>query len=457
MNRTIERSLRHSTRDAAAYAVMMGTGETYLSAYALFLNATPPQIGLLASLPPLIGSFTQMLSAWLGRLSGLRKPLIIAGAAVQSLAWLPIALLPLALPALAVPCLIVSVVVYQCGAHFATPQWASLMGDLVPMKRRGRFFARRTRIVSLLTFVSLAVAGITLEGFTEAGMTLAGFLTLFGIALVARAVSVYHLTRMRDPGGHVAALEVPVGHAWWRRLRSSNFVRFSMFFALMQFSVALSSPYFSVYMLRDLQFSYAEFMLNTGMSAIAQFFTLNQWGRISDVFGNRRILSATGLLLPLLPLLWVFSDNFCYLVAVQALSGITWAGFTLSTGNFLYDLTGRERRATNLAIHNILANVGLFCGALIGGYLAITLPADMTLGTFELAWLSPLPLVFALSAAARIVVVALLLPRIREVRRVRSISFPRLIYRVTRMNALAGMAVDIIGTRPRRDSEVDDD
>ena len=48
-----EKSLRHSLKDATTYAVMMGIGETYLSAFALFLKASTPQIGLLASLPSL--------------------------------------------------------------------------------------------------------------------------------------------------------------------------------------------------------------------------------------------------------------------------------------------------------------------------------------------------------------------------------------------------------------------
>jgi len=47
-------------KDAAAYAVMMGIGETYLSAFALFLKGSTPQIGLLASLPPLLGSLAQV-------------------------------------------------------------------------------------------------------------------------------------------------------------------------------------------------------------------------------------------------------------------------------------------------------------------------------------------------------------------------------------------------------------
>ena len=85
-----EVSLQHSIKDAAAYAVMMGIGETYLSAFALFLKASTPQIGLLASLPPLLGSLAQIVSAWLGRLAGRRKPIILAGAGLQALAWLPI-------------------------------------------------------------------------------------------------------------------------------------------------------------------------------------------------------------------------------------------------------------------------------------------------------------------------------------------------------------------------------
>jgi MFS family permease len=445
-----EVSLRHSMKDAAAYAVMMGIGETYLSAFALFLKASTPQIGLLASLPPLLGSLAQIVSAWLGRLAGRRKPIILAGAGLQALGWLPITLLPLLFPSAAVPLLITSVVVYHCGAHLAAPQWASLMGDLVPIKRRGRFFARRTSIVSLVTFVSLAAGGLVLHGTTAAGNTLAGFMALFGVAMLARVVSTYHLARMQDPVGQVAALRLPVRESWWRKLRKSNFARFALFYALMQFSVAIASPFFAVYMLRDLQFSYAQFMANTGISVLAQFLTLTQWGRISDAFGNRRILSVTGLMLPLMPLLWLVSPNFWYLLLVQILSGLSWAGFTLGAGNFLYDLVARENRATYLAVHNVLASTGIFCGALLGGYLGLVLPARIDIAGMSLAWLSPLLGVFAISAVSRTVVLAVLLPRIREVRRVRPISFSRVIFRVTRMHALAGMVFDIVGSRPKR-------
>ena len=428
---------------------MFGAGESYLSAFAIFLKASTPQVGLLVSLPGLLASFVQLFSAWLGKQTGQRKTIILFGASLQAATWLPIALLPMFFPEFAVQLLILAVIAYQAGAHLAAPQWGSLMGDIVPERRRGRFFALRTKVVSLVTLLSLAVGGAVLHQFDGGGYTYVGFLVIFGVAMAARWVSVYHLAKMHDPPGHTVAMEVPLGESWLQRLRQSQFVRFSMFFALMQFSVAIASPFFSVYVLRDLEYSYARFMIYSSTSVLVQFLTLNQWGRISDVFGNRRVLSVTGVLLPVMPLLWLVSTDFWYLLFIQAVSGLAWAGFTLSASNFLYDLTVRERRTTYLAIHNVLAAVGIFCGALLGGYLGLALPERLELFGLTWAWVSPLLGVFALSAIARTLVLLLLLPRIREVRRVRPISFTNVIFRVTRVNALAGLMFDIVGTKPK--------
>jgi MFS family permease len=445
-----ESSLQHSLKDATAFAAMTGIGETYLSAFALFLKASTPQIGLLASVPPMLASLVQLLSAWIGRVTGRRKAIILVGASIQAFAWIPILWLPLLLPEHAVPLLIMSVVLYHGGAHLTTPQWSSLLGDIVPPRKRGRFFAQRTRLITAMTFASLMTGGLILHFFTERGVTLYGFIVLFSVALVARFVSVYQLSRMHDPSGHVAALEFPIGRDWWERLRHSNAVRFSLFFALMQFSVAIASPFFTVYMLRDLQFSYLAFTVNTGTAIFAQFLTLSQWGRISDVFGNRRILVVTGLFIPLMPLLWIFSSNVWYLIAIQALSGFSWAGFSLSASNFIYDLITPNRRATYLAVHNVLASIGIFSGAVLGGYLGTIMPTELTLFGNRFSWLSPLFGVFVVSTLVRAAVVALLTPKLREVRSVREISVSQVIFRVTRMNALAGLVFDIVGSKGDR-------
>ncbi|MEJ2138701.1 MAG: MFS transporter [Gammaproteobacteria bacterium] len=449
-NPQTDQTLQHSLKDSGAFAVMTGIGETYLSAFALFLGAGTAQIGLLSSVPPMLASLVQIFSAWLGHTLGHRKRIILVGATIQCLAWPLILLLPVLFPVYSVALLIVAVIIYFAGANLAAPQWSSLMGDIVPRRKRGRFFGMRTRLITALTFLSLMAGGLILHLFTEREQTLYGFILLFLVAVIARSVSIYHLARMHDPGGHVSAMELPASREWWARLRQSNFVRFSLFFALMQFAVAIASPFFTVYLLRDLDFSYLQFTLITGAAVLAQFLTLTQWGRISDVFGNRRILSVSGLIIPVLPILWTFSTNTWYLVITQALSGFCWAGFSLSAGNFLYDIIQPGRRLTYMAMHNVLASLGVFAGAILGGLLGATMPDRIAMFGIDWNWASPLYGIFILSTVIRLIVVGTFIPQLTEVRAVRPISFGQVIFRVTRVNALAGLVFDIIGSRPKK-------
>ncbi len=445
-------SLRHSVRDGAAYSVMAGSGESYLTPFALFLKATTTQIGFLASVPPLLASFAQLFSAWLGRRTGQRRKIILFGVLVQGLIWLPLASLPLLFPAHAVSILIVCVVLYYALGNLVEPQWASLMGELVAEKRRGRYFAMRNRVCSLTSFLALVVGGLILQIFDRSGATVGGFLLIFSIAFVARFISYYHLLKMHDPGGHVALLEVPVGKKWWAQLRHSQFVRFSSFFALMQLSVAVASPFFAVYLLRDLHFSYVQLMACMASSVLMQFLTLNRWGAISDMFGNRVVLQITGVMIPLVPFLWLFSDNFYYLLCTQAFGGFVWAGFSLSASNFLYDLLHVSKRSTYLAVHNVFASIGGFIGAMVGGYLGMHLPQSFSLLGVSINWQTGLYNVFILSFALRMLTSLLLIPRLREARTVRPISLGRLIFRVGRFSAVSGLIFNVVGNRKKTKS-----
>ncbi|MBK8163535.1 MAG: MFS transporter [Gammaproteobacteria bacterium] len=446
----VDSALRHSIKDGVSYSVMTGAGESYFAAFALYLKASTAQIGVLASLPPLLASFAQLLSSWLGRRWGRRRNIIVLGASVQGAALIPLGVLPLLFPDQALPILVACAVLYLAGSNLAVPQWGSLMGDLVPERRRGRYFARRTRLCSVASFCGLIGAGVILDLFDRNAWTMAGYLVIFGIATAARAVSIYHLLQMHDPPGHVAALESPFGVGFWRRVRGSSFVRFSAFFAAISFAVSICSPFFVVYQLRDLQFSYLEYTVSIAVVVLAQFLTLNRWGRISDAFGNRFILVATGLIIPFLPSLWLVSTNYLYILLLQALGGLFWAGFSLSAGNYLYDLIPGNKRAMYLAFHNVLASVAVFCGAMVGAYLGTHLPREAVLFGTHYEWLSVLYGVFLISTLARLLVAVLFLPQLKEMRTARAASVGGVIFRVARLQPLSELIFDIISPRRRR-------
>lgn len=430
-NPRVERSLKHSVRDGVSYSVMTGVGETYFSAYALFLAATVAQISLIAAIPPLFGSLAQLLAVWLGDRGARRRTIILVGASLQAFMWLPIVWLPYLYPAQAGPIFIGCVVLYYIWNSLAAPLWASLMGDLVPTRRRGRFFGRRNGLMSMTSFAAMVGAGLVLHLCELHQQTRLGFITIFTIAALARVYSVTQLARMHEPEGLTPECAPRPER---RRMRSSRFLGFAVFFGAMNFAAAIASPFFTVYMLRDLGFSYLEYTVVTATAVLMQFLTLGVWGRLGDVFGNRRVLVTTGTIIPILPALWLVSPNVIYIVFVQMLAGMAWAGFGLSATNIMYDFAKPERRAMYAAMQSVFGAVGIFTGALLGGYLGGVIPARIEIAGIPLEWTSGLWGVLLISSLARAVVASIFIPRLREVRPVRSISTVGLLARLARHN-----------------------
>ena len=446
----VDKALRHSVRDGMSYSVQVGAGETYFSAFALFLRATAPQVALVSTLPLLLASSAQIFSAWIGNYVG-RRRLVLLGCALQTLLWLPILLLPMLFSGYAIPALLVLLVLYHSANNLAAPQWTSIMRDLVSERRRGRYFAHRTRLMTITTFVSLVLCGLILHELDTAGRTYLGFVLIFLIAFVARTVSVYHLTFLHEAPPTTTAPDMHIEH-WWRSLLSTGAIGFSVYVALMNAAVGISSPFFTVYMLRDLELSYLQFTALTGTSVFVQFLMLTTWGRIADVYGNRLILIVTSISLPIVPSLWLLSDTFWILLLFQALSGLSWSGFTLSSGNLLYELVPQTRRAAYVAFHNVGTAAGVFAGAMLGALLGVVLPPRGVLFG-ESTTLSNLLYLFVISGIARAIVATLLARRVRELRKPRrAMSAPALVLRVTGLNAMVGFIYDFIG-RPQNDGE----
>jgi MFS family permease len=376
----------------------------------------------------------------------------MTGCTLQAAVWLPILLVPVWFDQQPIVALLVLLVLYHSAHNLSAPQWTSIMRDLVSERRRGRYFGHRTRLTTITTFVSLVVAGLILHLFDIMGHTYIGFVVVFLAALLARAVSVYHLSFLHEPATEAPPPDLHVSH-WLRGLVATGAVSFSTYYALMNAAVGISAPFFTVYMLRDLELSYLAFMILTGTSVFTQFLTLANWGRIADVYGNRLILFVTSMSLPVVPLLWLVTDNFWYLIACQAVSGFSWSGFTLASGNLLYELVPRSRRAAYVALHNVATASGVFGGAMLGAALVLVLP---TRGVFVLGSgiVSNLLYLFALSGILRAAIAALLVRRVREIRKPRKDISPRsLVMRITGFSAMLNLLYDFIGRPPPGDDD----
>lgn len=447
----IEQSLRHSVRDGVAYSVMSGAGETYFAAYAIFLGATAAQVSLLAALPPLFGAIAQFFAAWLETRAGTRRAIICAAAFMHALTWFPIIWMPYFFPEQAIPVMVSCIVLYYGWMGLGAPLWCSLMGDLVPSRKRGRFFGGRTQLMSVSSFIALILGGLVLQFFEMHDNARLGFVLIFTIAAIARFYSTYHLACMLEPQSTSARTTPPqLTVLSYSPLSNSRFMQFSAFIAATNFAVSVAGPFFTVYMLKDLNFSYLEFTVATAVTVMAQFLTLRMWGRLADIFGNRVILTVTGLLIPLVPALWLVSHNFAWVLFIQALAGWSWAGFGLAAGNYLYDIVPAHRRPGYWATHNFFNSIGVCAGALLGGALSDMFPHNFELLGHTFHWSSGLWGLMICSALLRTFVMTTFLPKIEEPRPVRAFSARAFVFRMIRFNALAGFILDRLGMGRRR-------
>lgn len=433
----IRKSLRYSVLDGAFAASMIGFGESFFVAFALFLKANNIQVGLLSSLPQALGSVLQLFSSRLMRLFRSRKRLVAASALLQGLMYLPIALV-FFLGDLRVYHLIFFACLYWVFGMMLGPAWNSWMGDLTDERERGAYFGRRSKITGFASFSSYLLAGYVLQRFGDgAALQYAGFVVIFMLALGARIASFVFLTRKYEPRYEAAGDAGFSFVEFLRQARFRNYGLFVLYSSLMSFSVSLAAPFFTPYMLRDLKLDYATFAVVNAAAIITKFLSMPVWGRVSDSFGTRKVLSLSGFLMPVVPLLWLFSWNVPYLIAIQLYAGFVWGGFELSAGNFVFDATSPGKRATCVAYYNVINGVALISGAMLG---------SLIVRYNEVFWSSYL-LVFLLSFVLRLVASAVFVPRLKEVRLVEEIPYGRLFFKVVSMMPTMGPVYNMITFR----------
>lgn len=437
------KSLSCAVKDGVFYSIMAGMGEGYISPFAIFLKATNSQIGLLASIPPLLGAFVQMMSVGILNQVKDRMRVILTGVIAQALTWIPILLLPLFFRPYAPYLLIISATAYFAFGSFATPAWNSLMGDIVPEKTRSSYFGYRNKMMSIFTLGALGIGGLILHGMENIGRPWIGFSILFSIALIARLISSYYLSIMSNPPYEIDDKDDVGILKFLADFRHSSFVRFVVYIGLMHFSVMIAAPFFSVYMLRDLKFSYLQFMVVSAMAVLVQYFTLHNWGKFGDKFGNRRVLVITGFTLPLVPVLWLFSPNFYFILLIQMLAGLSWAGFSLSMGNFIFDAIPPPKRAKCVAIFHVINAIGILLGAALGGWLTKYLPLTIPIYELSISMISNLQWLFLISGVLRLCMSLLFLPSIREMREVEPLTLRELIFRVSSIRPISGLRFDL--------------
>ncbi len=411
-NHQVRKSLKYSILDGSAWAAMMGLTQNYMTPFALNMNATNGQIGLLSSIPALLTSIGQLLSPNMLEKAGTRKGVILPMVFLNGLMFIPIMLVPLLFHANQVWWLLVFMTISTVAGAVGNPAWGSMMADLVPDRLRGRYFGDRGMINVFVTLVFSFVASVILTHYQGINI-FTGFVIIFSAALGFRMLSFFFLSRQYEPERIISHDNSPSMGTLIKQVGSSSLGKFILYIVLIDFCVAVSGPYFSVYMLRDLKFGYIAYTMVCAASPLANVIFLRYWGKRADSAGNLKIIKITSILMPFVPILWLVNTSVIYLILANMFSGFVWAGYSLCSVNYVYDASEPSIRHKKIAVFNSMDGFAMCIGFLLGLLIVDHMPA---LFGYQLRS------IFALSGILRGLVVIVLLRQLTEVRHVSKIG-----------------------------------
>ena len=180
---------------------------------------------------------------------------------------------------------------------------------------------------------------------------------------------------------------------------------FIMYVSMVNFTVYLCSPLFAIYMLNDLHFSYLTFTGLICVEYLARVASLTLWGRHVDRASALRVMGIASYMVPVIPILWLFSSNVIYLAGVQIISGSAWAIFELCSQSFIFRASPQNLKMKYVIYHKSLSTLFVSLGALGGAYLI-----NIVFPVFGSKILG----LFLVSGVLRLLVVRYMLPKLRD-------------------------------------------
>jgi hypothetical protein len=264
------------------------------------------------------------------------------------------------------------------------------MADLIPGGRIGRYLSLRSAISAGTFLVSFYLLGYILDNYKVgvfSGFPLVYMITLAGCL---GSLLMYFLIHAPVPLGE--GEEPALGlKAFFREAKQNDIGMFIVYSTLVILTASISGAFFSVYMLQDLHFTYLTFTIIISVEFLARIVSLSFWGKMVDSVGAIKVLRLASILIPVIPCLWLFSSNIAYLMAVQCLSGLSWAAYDLCIQSYICGASPRPsacttsyttgvlspRRRPLVRWRFILLNVRSRCSKLILGFLIVR---DITYG-----------------------------------------------------------------------------
>ncbi len=372
------------------------TGGVFLVAFALMLGASNMVIGLLAAIPSL-AQLIQIPAIYIVEKYRIRRAICVYSTALSRIFWLVIALIPFLFSIeTGLTVLIIALFLHSALGGIGVCGWNSWMRDLVPHDRLGSFFSKRMSLAAIVGSILSLAAAFYIDRWKNVfpEYELYGYSALFFVGFLAGMLGVYFISTIPEPCMAQAERRQKFLSLISQPFKDVNFRNLIMSLGPWNFAVNLATPFFIVYMLKSLELSMSFIITLTVLSQITNLAFLRIWGRYSDRFSNKSVLTICGSLFMLCVLAWTFTTmpekyilTIPLLVTIHVFMGISTAGVALTSGNIGFKLAPKGQATAYLSSLGIVNSLSAGTAPILGGIFADFFTERQL--SWTLSWKSP--------------------------------------------------------------------
>ena len=313
--------------DGIFVALTVASSESYALYYYSKVGLGSLEIGILSTLPILIAALTQLLiPRWANTRIRLNQGLI-ASIVVQILGLVGIFYSSLANPSF--PLILAAITLYWIGGQNAAPLWLDLTCNIIKRAEYARYLGRRNTFIILVTMIAyIFFSYLVRRGYDFSDLFFFGLL-MRGVSLLLNILLIKRFHGKSSDGPEPLPTTLPTFQIPSDIVVDSALKAFLRWGSLFRFFVAVSSPFFILYMVRDLDLSVSSYVWLTAIPFLGRALFQPFWAIISRQGFGFQALQISLICASLLPWGWTFSVNFLYLLILQFVSGVVWGGIDL--------------------------------------------------------------------------------------------------------------------------------
>lgn len=372
VHKDTQKAMRLNTVEGAFAVAAENLAAPFLALFALGLGATPSQIGMLTAFPNLLGNILQIPAGLLAERMEDKRILPAVGGFLNRSTWLALAFFPFLFPPEQRVAIVILLATFRItAANLGVPAWTALQANLIPRSIRGKYYANRNVVLNtsalLATFLANRLLRLDFPLNYQIIFALASILGITATIVFLRIPFEQPPVKARIGN---QSYRVVAKNFWSEVKEHKDFMSYSRSSLIWNFGVSLASSLFAVHFVDTMGGHPGSWAVFAATNIATQILIQRYWGRLADMFGQKNVMSFSGIGAVAVPLLWWVAPTLWFPIVINIVNGIGWGGYNLAAFNLLLEITPDDNRSLYVGVYNTLMGFATAAGPLVGGFAA---------------------------------------------------------------------------------------